>query len=127
MGNQRVLADTSVLIEYFRKYNKADSMLYKLSKEFDICISSITAFEFLSGTNQSNKEAIKELLKRLDIINFDLDCADIAGNIYRQLKTENKIIDTADILIGATALKLSVPLATLNLKHFERIKGLEFY
>ncbi len=28
-------------------------------------------------------------------------------------------------LIGATALSHEIPLATLNTKHFERIKGLE--
>lgn len=35
------------------------------------------------------------------------------------------MIDLADILIGATALTHDIPLATLNIKHFERIKGLE--
>jgi predicted nucleic acid-binding protein len=35
------------------------------------------------------------------------------------------MIDLADILIGATALTHDIPLATLNRKHFERIKGLE--
>jgi tRNA(fMet)-specific endonuclease VapC len=35
------------------------------------------------------------------------------------------MIDLADILIGATALTHDIPLATLNTKHFERIKGLE--
>jgi tRNA(fMet)-specific endonuclease VapC len=37
----------------------------------------------------------------------------------------NKIIDIADILIGATALSHNIPIATLNNNHFERIKNLE--
>jgi len=35
------------------------------------------------------------------------------------------MIDLADILIGATAVTYSIPIATLNVKHFDRIKGLE--
>lgn len=126
MANKRVLVDTSVLIDYFRKSNKADSMLYRLSLENELCISSVTAFEFLAGENDKNKQAIKDLLNRLEVVNFDLDCAGVAGRIYRELKANHKMIDTADILIGATAINISAPLATLNLKHFERIKGLHF-
>jgi predicted nucleic acid-binding protein len=35
------------------------------------------------------------------------------------------MIDLADILIGASALTHSIPIAILNDKHFNRIKGLE--
>lgn len=35
------------------------------------------------------------------------------------------MIDFADILIGATALTHNIPIATLNTKHFQRIKKLE--
>lgn len=35
------------------------------------------------------------------------------------------MIDLADILIGATAPTHNIPIATLNDKHFNRIKGLE--
>jgi predicted nucleic acid-binding protein len=35
------------------------------------------------------------------------------------------MIDIADILIGATALSHDIPIATLNYKHFNRIKELE--
>ncbi|KAF0238865.1 MAG: hypothetical protein FD181_588 [Prolixibacteraceae bacterium] len=34
------------------------------------------------------------------------------------------MIDLADILIGATAMAYEMPIATLNLKHFERIENL---
>jgi predicted nucleic acid-binding protein len=35
------------------------------------------------------------------------------------------MIDLADILIGAIAVTYYIPIATLNIKHFDRIKGLE--
>jgi tRNA(fMet)-specific endonuclease VapC len=37
----------------------------------------------------------------------------------------NKMIDLADILIGATAVTYNIPIATLNFKHFDRIEGLK--
>ncbi|MGV8138491.1 MAG: type II toxin-antitoxin system VapC family toxin [Mangrovibacterium sp.] len=45
--------------------------------------------------------------------------------IYLELLKTNKMIDLADILIGATALTHNIPIATLNSNHFNRIKGLE--
>ena len=39
---------------------------------------------------------------------------------------KNKMIDLADIFIGATALANEIPIATLNYKHFERIANLNF-
>lgn len=54
-----------------------------------------------------------------------MDCADYAINIYLDLLKRNQMIDLADILIGSAALRYDLPLATLNGKHFERIKGLK--
>ena len=58
---------------------------------------------------------------------IDKTCSETAIVIYLDLLKKNKLIDLADILIGATALTHSIPLATLNFKHFERIKNLEIY
>lgn len=50
---------------------------------------------------------------------------DIAGDIVRNLRKENKIIGIADILIASTAISHQLKLSTLNLKDFGRIKDLE--
>ena len=64
-------------------------------------------------------------MKNLTVIPFDKTCSDTAIAIYLNLLKINKMIDLADILIGATALTHNIPIATLNVKHFERIKSLE--
>jgi tRNA(fMet)-specific endonuclease VapC len=61
----------------------------------------------------------------LRILPFDKECSDNAITIYLELLKANKMIDLADILIGATALTHNIPIATLNDKHFSRIIGLE--
>jgi predicted nucleic acid-binding protein len=39
--------DTDILIEYNRKKIKQEAILYKLSGEFDIAVTSITSYEIL--------------------------------------------------------------------------------
>lgn len=65
------------------------------------------------------------LLKWFEIIEFDEGIAQIAGEIFRQLKKEKLLIDYRDIFIGASAIFYKLSLATLNIKHFEKIQNLE--
>lgn len=55
----------------------------------------------------------------------DLESSNQAIEIYKELKKKTKMIDLADILIAATSISQKLPLATLNLKHFQRINELE--
>jgi tRNA(fMet)-specific endonuclease VapC len=41
------------------------------------------------------------------------------------LRNQNKIIETKDLFIAATALSHDLPLMTLNVKHFERIEAMK--
>jgi len=67
---------------------------------------------------------IKLLLKNVKVVDFTSKIALEASKIYLQLLTENRIIEFRDIFIASTAIVNKIPLATLNLNHFERIKGL---
>jgi len=64
-------------------------------------------------------------LKEINVIPFDSKAAHAAVTIQAQLKGKRKTIDKADLFIAATAVANDIPLATLNLKHFELIDGLE--
>lgn len=121
-----ILLDSSILIELFRKQNKAKTLFYKLSQTSDeLCISSITHYEIGIGNRKSHSEYWDSLCENLRILPFDKACSNSAISIYLELLKANKMIDLADILIGATAVTYSIPIATLNVKHFDRIKGLE--
>jgi predicted nucleic acid-binding protein len=65
-----------------------------------------------------------ELSKYLIVLPFDMDCSNKAVEIFIDLSKSNKLIDMADILIGATAIAHKLPVATLNKKHFQRINNL---
>jgi len=53
-----------------------------------------------------------------------MDCG-IAADIFRQLQQRNINIRSCDVFIVATAMVNSLPVATLNRKHFEQIDGLK--
>ena len=121
-----ILLDSSVLIELFRKRIKEKTLFFRLSKsQSDFYISSITYYEIGIGNRESHFEYWEALTKQLTVLPFDTACSDTAIKIYRNLLKNNKLIDLADILIGATALTHNIPIATLNSKHFERINNLE--
>ena len=121
-----ILLDSSVLIELFRSTNKENTLFYKLaSKETDFAISAITHYEIFSGSNEKQDSFWDNLIESVEILDFDLQSSQQAVQIYKKLKKTNQMIDLADILIAATSLSNNIKLATLNLKHFERIKELE--
>jgi len=121
-----ILLDSSVLIELFRAKNKENTLFYRLaSKETDFGISIITHFEIFAGSNDMQDSFWNDFFDSIMILDFNLLCSEQAVKIYKQLKKSNKLIDLADIYIAATSIINNLPLATLNLNHFERINGLE--
>ena len=88
----------------------------------------ITEYELLSGTKSKHllDDTIK-ILGILKILDFTSTEARRAAEIYKILKRKNAIISSADIFIAATAINYELPLATLNLKHFNRIQGLKLH
>jgi len=121
-----ILLDSSVLIELFRKKDKKSTLFYRISQSYsDLSISSITYYEVRTGNRKSHFEYWKTLTDNLTVIPFDKACANTAISIYQDLLRTRNMIDLADLLIGATALTHNIPISTLNIKHFERIKKLE--
>ncbi len=121
-----ILLDTSILIEFFRKENKKRTIMSKLSKDgFEFCTSAITKYEIYCGVTSAQRLFWDNLFAKIYVLPFDDFCVDQAVTINNQLKKKSKQIDLADLFIAATAQNLNIPLATLNLKHFERVDGLE--
>ena len=121
-----ILLDSSVLIELFRTVDKEKTLFYQLTSiDNDFAISIITHYEIFTGSNDKQDSFWTEFLDTIEILDLDVKASEEAVKIYKQLKKTGKMIDLADILIAATSLSNDIPIATLNLKHFGRIKGLE--
>lgn len=123
-----MVVDTSIFIEFLRKKDKTNTILYSISEVFPLAISSITLYELLMGATDNKKSYdIQLLTEDLLILHFDEHVAKKSAEIYHQLRKENKMIEFRDIFIAATCIVHEMPLKTLNIKHFERISGLKVY
>ncbi len=126
MDNPKVSIDTFIFIEYFRKENKTKTKLYLLAKNnYTLVAFAICYFEYMSGSK--NKDFDKLLFENIEIISFDKTQAYISSSIFQDLKSKNSLIEFRDILISSCAISLNISLATLNKKHFERIKDLNIF
>lgn len=125
MANKTLIIDTSILIDYYRKTDKENSIWIKLIREgYRFAISSITKYEIYSGATPAQLDFWNKVMSNIDIIALDESCIDVAVDINAVLKRKRKQIEIADLFIAATAVSRDLPIATLNKKHFERIEAL---
>jgi tRNA(fMet)-specific endonuclease VapC len=124
---RRILVDSSLIIDYYRKEKKESCQLYQLFQVGTrLYISAITVYELLCGAKSPQlQEDTEDIIGLFDILEFGQNEAKTASNLYKQLKQKNQLIETADILIAATALGYSLEIATLNIGHFSRFEGVK--
>lgn len=120
-----MVVDTSIFIEHLRAKDKTSTTLYQISDEPEIFISAISLYElYMGATSEEKATQIRKLTEGIAVLPFTDEVAIQAGVIYKQLRSQNKLIEFRDIFIGATCLTFNLPIATRNKKHFERVQGL---
>ena len=67
---------------------------------------------------------LDQLLSGHATLDFDQQAADIAADIYHQLRTTGQLIDEADLMIAALSIQHGAALVTRNTSHFQHIPGL---
>jgi len=121
-----MVIDTNIFIEHIRAKDKSHTTLYQLSVDPDLHVSAVSVYELFIGATSKQKEIESlEIIEELHLLSFDKAAAIKAGQIYRNLKQQNKLIEFRDIFIAAICIVNNQPLATLNKKHFERIGKLK--
>ena len=126
MADKIVMVDTSILIDYYRKTDKANSVWIALVRQgYSFKISTITKYEIISGATQTQLGFWNAILQAIEVVPFGEASVDIAVKINAALKRKRKQIELADLFIAATAISHNLPFATLNRKHFDRIEQLE--
>ncbi|MEZ4827620.1 MAG: type II toxin-antitoxin system VapC family toxin [Bacteroidia bacterium] len=126
MEAEIICLDTSILIDFFRKKKKENTVFYQLTLKYPIfAVSVITEYEIFTGSTAGQHEFWESFFSQITVLPFDSETDIFAVKIFKQLKTRNKLIDIPDILIAATAVKNKMKLATINRKHFDRVSDLE--
>lgn len=125
MADKIILVDTSILIDLFRKTDKANSTLVALVRQgYTYYISAVTEYEIYTGAALGQIEFWNNFLQTTQVLPFDKGVAKVAVDINSDLKRKRKQIAIPDLFIAATAIANNLPFATLNKKHFDRIERL---
>ena len=124
----KYLLDTCVCISMFRNEGHVREKL--LNVGLDNCyISEITIAELYFGVAKAeNKKRKLEDIKRVQQM-FKVIPAYSSFKEYSEIRHSLEHtglrVDQFDLLIGATAIHHQMTLVTSNLKHFERMPGIE--
>lgn len=121
-----MVIDTCIFIEHLRAKDRTITILATLPANEPVYISVVTIFELFSGASTlEKKQDVVAVTEDLTVLPFDAAVATKAGDIYRTLKKQNKLIGVADIMIAATCLIFDQPILTSNKKHFKLINDLK--
>lgn len=125
----KICLDTDFLVNFLRNNKEEVEFVKKNEVEKDLATTYINLFElyygaYKSSETQDNLRAISLLLSRINILNFSNDSVKKAGEISAKLEKGGKPIEFRDIFIGTIALVNDYSIKTRNIKHFNRIEGL---
>ncbi len=124
----KYLLDTCVCISMFRNEGRVRETLLKVGTK-NCYISEITIAELYFGLAKAEDkkrklEDIREVERLFRVIPAYSSFREY-GEIRHSLEHTGQRVDQFDLLIGATALHHKLTLVTSNLKHFERMQGLQ--
>ena len=131
-----LILDTSILIASERRGDAAEDILDQIRAargEEDVALSAISVVELTHGIYRARTQADRErrrvfaesVFDSLVVYPMTLEIALLAGRIEGEQAAQGNVIDFQDLVIGSTALQFGFHIATLNVRHFKRIPGLQ--
>lgn len=125
-----LILDTNTISYYFRGDAQVVPRLQALSPA-DIGVPAIVEYELRYGLLRLPSEvaaprlaALSALLRPMQVLPFDSECALQAARIRIELETVGTPIGPHDLLIAATVLRHNAMLVTRNVREFGRVKDL---
>ncbi|MBM3285305.1 MAG: type II toxin-antitoxin system VapC family toxin [Candidatus Aminicenantes bacterium] len=127
-----VIFDTSVLVGLERTSSKLDQFILGREEEA-FGISAITVSELLHGVHRAGSEKrriiraayVEKIIEVFPVFSFDLGAARIYARLWANLAQRGKAVGAHDLIIAATCLSLGFSLATLDLRSYGLIEGLD--
>jgi tRNA(fMet)-specific endonuclease VapC len=110
----------------------AERLEAQLGESEDVGIAAITASELLHGVHRATEEHrgrretfVESILAAFPVIAFDLLVARVHARLWAGLVSSGSEVGAHDRLVAATALSAGWRIATANIRHFNRIPGLD--
>jgi tRNA(fMet)-specific endonuclease VapC len=136
------LLDTTVFIELERAIRRLpapdamDEASGRLEEQLgsteEVGIAAITASELLHGVHRATPEHrarreafVEGVLAAFPPLRFDLLVARVHARLWAGLASSGADVGAHDRLVAATAIAAGWRVGTANLKHFERIPGVD--
>jgi tRNA(fMet)-specific endonuclease VapC len=112
----RYMLDTNIISQLI-KAHPAVARRVAATPMASLCMSAITQGELLFGLAKRPEAtrlrlAVRELLRRVDVLPWDSVAAECYGNVRAALTRQGKVVGPIDLLIAAHALSLGSVLVT---------------
>jgi len=122
--------DTDFLVAVLRGQPEAKQKMRDLDSEGRHATTTANCLELFYGAyrsleKRSNVERVEILLQRLDILPFELEASQRAGEALAALSAKGEAVDFRDAMIAAVAGSRNLPLVSRNREHFSRFKDLK--
>ena len=123
------LIDTDILIHSIKGNETVNQNIAKYAA-IPKAISIITFGELLYGAKKSqqrdkNTSIVYRLAEIFPVVGITRSTIETFTDVKLALEKKGEVIEDFDLLIAATALSLNYTLVTNNVRHFERVKGLQ--
>ena len=130
-----LILDSSVVIEAERKGQSVEQLLEHVKQlfgEVEIAMCPVTVAELVHGVyrastpqvRQRRRAFLDELKRHVPVHPLTEETGEIVGQISGEQAAKGIKLPFDDLAIGAAALEQSYAVATLNVRHFEKIPGL---
>lgn len=128
---KKALLDTNILSYFMRGDVKVVDKIGNYLRGYSyLTFSALTYYETKSGLMykdaRKQKQRFEQLADISEIIPLGKEVADVASQIYVDLRGQGLLIAPVDLLIGATAVCYDYTLITANVKHFQNIRDLQY-
>lgn len=126
-----LILDSNTISYYFRGDPQVVPRLQALSPA-DVGVPAIVEYELRYGLFRLPPEAanarlaaLAALLRPMQVLPFDSECAVHAARIRAELEAAGTPIGPHDTMIAAMALRFQATLVTRNVREFSRVQGLQ--
>jgi predicted nucleic acid-binding protein len=131
-----LILDSSMLIPAERKGRNARQALSEIARRVageDVAISVVTLIELAHGAARADtlerrtmrRQFLHELTTALPVHPVTVAVALRTGQLDGENAAKGLRVALSDLLIGVTALELGYCVATVNVRHFQMVPGLE--
>lgn len=126
MAHRDAILDTSMLIQHVRVQNKRNSFFSRSLLLYYPHLSVISVYEMEFGAYRARRPSDLDMFQvSFNILPLTETIARKAAELEANLIRKNLQIGIKDIFIAVTCLVNDLPLLTANLRHFDRVEGLQ--